>query len=99
MSKPCFWYSQGRCQLENMNPGMVYGILTKNPAAREGILTCADSCMYALEEYVKFAAQKGTLITDEVDDNVAFTKPLNQYRDLHRLAPANSTLPKPPSEE
>lgn len=97
--KNCFWYSQNQCHLRTMEKEMVFSILSRTPRARESLLQCGFDCSYVDIDYLTFAETKGSHVEDETISNARFTKPINQYRDRHKLVEANSTLPKPTEDE
>jgi hypothetical protein len=92
LNPPCFWFEQGRCQLSTMPCQLVLDILRSNRKAQVDLQGCAGgSCPPPDPFYVTYVARMG-LKQDPSEDNDAFQRRINVYRDNSKIAPGNQVI-------
>ena len=105
MAKPkghevgCYWFNQGSCMLYTLPEDMVYSILARVPLARQSLVGCGLKCPEVDTTMLKFAKNPKTMIEDDTDINDKDMAHITRYKDYHRYAVANSTLPKDTSSK
>lgn len=100
LNPPCFWFEQGRCQLQTLPCPLVLGILNSNRKAQVDLLGCAGAgCPPPDPFYVEYV-QKVGLKKDPTAESDAFQRRVNTYRDNQRVAPnPGVVLPNQPNKK